>query len=349
MQNHSELLHKNSQELTYLSDYSEKDKKWDNHRAQAELVEKIYTLASNPLMTDVFGSYAHRMHKCAENLFFGWEDDKATGESKFKLKEAFFCRVRHCPVCQWRRSLMWQGRFLKAIPQIVEKHPTHRFIFLTLTIKNCDVSELKKTLQHMNASWRKLVKRKEFASYVDGWIRTTEVTKGADSQMASHPHFHAILMVKPSYFKKGYISKARWADLWQEALKVDYTPIVDVRTIRARKSAQKASGELLEGFCGKGSALAAAAAETLKYSVKPDDMVKHPAWFAEMTLQVHKMRFISTGGALKDVLREEEESNEELALLGEGGKEGEDDGSRIAFGFERYEKRYKKTGYTSKK
>ncbi|WP_170869787.1 protein rep, partial [Shigella sonnei] len=28
--------------------------------------------------------------------------------TRLRLREAHFCRVRHCPVCQWRRSLMWQ-------------------------------------------------------------------------------------------------------------------------------------------------------------------------------------------------------------------------------------------------
>ncbi|KEM81862.1 replication family protein, partial [Escherichia coli 7-233-03_S3_C1] len=39
--------------------------------------------------------------------------------------------------------------------------------------------------------------------------------------------------------------------------------------------------------------------ETLKYSVKPEDMANDPEWFLELTRQLHKRRFISTGGALK--------------------------------------------------
>ena len=60
--------------------------------------------------------------------------------------------------------------------QIKEQYPTHRFIFLTLTVKNPHITDLRSQLDIMNKAWKKLTKRKEFG-IVDGWIRTTEVTR----------------------------------------------------------------------------------------------------------------------------------------------------------------------------
>jgi plasmid rolling circle replication initiator protein Rep len=58
---------------------------------------------------------------------------------KLKLQTAKFCRVRHCPVCQWRRSLMWKAKAYKILPRIVEAYPSsYRFLIPTLTIKNTD-------------------------------------------------------------------------------------------------------------------------------------------------------------------------------------------------------------------
>ncbi|MDX7993652.1 protein rep, partial [Xenorhabdus littoralis] len=57
-----------------------------------------------------------------------------------------------------------------------------------------------------------------------------------------------------------------------------------------------------------------AVSETLKYSTKPADMVADPAWFLELTRQTFKRRFIATGGALKDVLKLDQETNEDLIL-----------------------------------
>ena len=61
-----------------------------------------------------------------------------------------------------------------------EQYPTHRFVFLTLTVKNCEIGELRSTLQHMNKSWQRLKDRKEFMAGVEGWIRTTEITRPKD-------------------------------------------------------------------------------------------------------------------------------------------------------------------------
>ena len=68
--------------------------------------------------------------------------------------------------------------------------------------------------------------------------------------------------------------------------------------------------------------------ETLKYSVKPSDLALERdkgAWLHEMTKQVHKMRFIATGGVLKGILKPEDEitteemisSSEEVQDVGE--------------------------------
>ena len=43
------------------------------------------------------------------------------------------------------------------------EHPKAR-LFLTLTVRNMPVCELRDALQHMNKSWQRLIKRKEFKS-----------------------------------------------------------------------------------------------------------------------------------------------------------------------------------------
>ena len=80
-----------------------------------------------------------------------------------------FCRVRHCPVCQWRRSLLWRAVMFQQLPNIQERFPTHRWVFLTLTVKNPPVTELRDTLKHMNDSWKRLIETKRFKSGVAGF------------------------------------------------------------------------------------------------------------------------------------------------------------------------------------
>lgn len=301
-----------------LTDYSPRDKPWDTHRSQADTVQYVYAGTE-------YDALAGRINDCSGFLGFGWVDDRGTGESRLKLREARFCRVRHCPVCQWRRSLMWQARFYDSLPAILESSPSARWVFLTLTVRNVPISDLRESITGMNKAWQRLIKRSEFAGNVLGWIRTTEVTRGKDD--SAHPHFHCLMMVRPSYFNgKNYITQARWTELWQETARLNYVPVVDVRAVKPKGKNRLAT---LQG----------AVSETLKYAVKPSDMADE--WLLELTRQVHKLRFIASGGALKNALREGDETNDDL-LLKDSPELPEDDKPSLYFDWD--SQHYRKRG-----
>lgn len=288
-----------------LTDLSPKDKPWNAHKRENREVLAIYAAYVN------HAKKAGRMWGCSGVLDFAEIAVPDTGELKYKLMKARFCRVRYCPICQWRRSLFWHARFYKALPGIMAQHPTDRFIFLTLTVRNCEVTDLRETLQAMNQAWRRLVMRKEFSS-VKGWVRTTEVTRGDDDSSmpnSAHPHFHVLLMVPASYFSgQAYVKQADWARAWQESARLDYEPKVDVRAVKNKKArADDETGLPRDGI-----------AETLKYSVKPSDMTADKFWFITMTEQTHRLRFIATGGLFKDVFKPEDKiTNEEMIQIGD--------------------------------
>jgi len=300
-------------EPKYLAECSPRDRPWDRHRSDADDVARIYGTDKE------FHGVGGRVSLCSWLLGFKWAPDRLDPSAfTLKLRAARFCRVRHCPICQWRRSLMWLARFIQALPKVIEQRPTARFVFLTLTRRNVPIDELRGTLREMNKAWERLVKRKGF-KIVIGWIRTTELTRGQDG--TAHPHFHVLLMVPSNYFTKNYITQAEWAQLWKDALRADYEPIVDVRAVK---------GDVIP-----------AARETLKYSVKPADMKADPSWFLEMTRQLRKLRFIASGGLLKDVLRPEDEKEEDLLLLGDGEKADEE--PEVFFDWQKNEQRYKRS------
>ncbi|EMK7674238.1 protein rep [Escherichia coli] len=315
-------------ELQNLADYSPADKTWDEHRSISDDVGGIYLRAAG------FERYGERVEGCSGILRFGWSTNEETGETRLRLRDARFCRVRHCPICQWRRSLMWQARFYQSLPKIVAVYPDARWLFLTLTVRNCPITELGDTLTVMNAAFQRLKDRKEFRGVL-GWVRTTEVTRGKDG--SAHPHFHTLLMVSPSMLSgDGYVKHARWVELWRDCLRVEYDPNVDIRVVKSRKPKD---GELLP--CSVVDQLRGVVVETLKYSTKPADMLVDPEWFLELTRQVHKRRFVATGGVLKDVLQLERETNEDL-IMADGMAEGADDGSRLAFSWRAVAKKYRR-------
>ncbi|OKH55919.1 replication protein [Calothrix sp. HK-06] len=269
-----------------LSDASVAGKIWDKHRANAQKIAEHYADAKE----EGFARYAWRVKNCSKWLEF----DLLNGEEdtlQLKLKDTRFCRVRHCPVCQWRRSLMWKAKTCKILPQIINDYPKHRWLFMTLTVKNCHIEELRLTLNQINKSFKRLTELKMWR--FKGWVKSVEVTKGRDG-VSAHPHLHILAMAPPSYFSHGYISQAKWVDIWQQCLKVNYQPVVHVSAIAKHQDPEIIIPEIL------------------KYQVKESDLVADAEWFLELTRQLHKTRGISAGGVLKEYMRNLEEKSEDL-------------------------------------
>ena len=294
-----------------LSDASDhyRDKHIDDKKGWAE------TLASTLERTS-HTKAAARVRDCANVLFFGLHCDEKTGELKHKLRSAPFCHNRHCPLCNWRRAMKNKATILSAMPALLNEYKTARFIFLTLTVKNCELSELRRNLHDMNKGWQRLIKRKDWPAL--GWIRTTEITRGKDG--TAHPHFHCLLMVKSSYFKSGqYIKTTEWVKKWREALRLSYEPVCHVCSIKSKD--------------GTKDALASAVAEVVKYATTTEDMTKGgAAWLEEYINQVYKLRFIASGGVLKSILKDVRKGeDEDLVHVDESGEENGEEQDTIVY------------------
>lgn len=205
---------------------------------------------------------------------------------------------------------MWRARFYRAVPEYLGQYPKHRAVFLTLTVRNCAIADLRETVNDMNRAFKRMTQRKNWPGMA--WVKSLEVTRGADG--SAHPHFHVLMFVRPSYFSTGYIKQADWRVYWQDCLRAAYLPVVNVKTVKPPK-----------GEDDPRRGLHVAIMETLKYGVKPDDLVSDGDWLCELTRQLHKTRAVSVGGELRHFLREEEpddlihddDSESELAADGD--------------------------------
>lgn len=268
--------------MIFLSEISERDKPWDEHRTNASLVSDLYVQAG-------LDHRASRMNNCANQLWFALQAVDG-GELRFRLKSSRFCRQRLCPICQWRRMLMWRARFFKRLPGILNDYPKARWIFVTLTVKNCELANLRGTIQGMSKAWNKFVLYKDFPAL--GWIRSLEVTRNPTTREA-HPHYHILMMVQPSYFKsKKYLSNQKWRELWKQAIRSDYLPVVNSKVIKPHT--------------GDSHPMARGILETIKYGVKESDLLGDPEWLAELTSQMDKLKTIALGGVIKKYLKETE-------------------------------------------
>lgn len=212
---------------------------------------------------------------------------------------------------------MWKAKAYKVLPKIVEAYPTHRWLFLTLTQKNVPITQLRETLQHMNRSFQRLSQLKAWPAV--GWLRSTEVTRGKDG--SAHPHFHCLLMVRPGYFGKNYIKQDEWVEMWRKSMRLDYNPILDVQAIK------------------KGSQPMQLVPELLKYCTKESDLVADREWFLELTRQMQKMKCVTTGGVLKEYLKELEEEPEDL--IGKGDELEPETEQSLYFGWKRQQRQYR--------
>lgn len=285
---------------TFLRDISEKDSKWDVHKENAmrlaDLLEKYYP--------DEFARQVERLRATAALLGFAWEDEP--DGRRLRLYTAWFSKWRHDPVTAWRRALKWRHRWFKAIPFILDQYPSYIWLSLTLTWRNCDVSGLKSSIQAANRAFRKFLKRKEFTSFESmGYCKAVEVTYSKNEVGNAHPHFHIILMLPSSYCKGGtYITHGRFVEMWRSCMKVDYDPSITVKRIKPKKGVE---------FYGPNNinpAMTSAILEVAKYPVKSADLLQDPEWTREYIQQVHRMRFVEIGGALKPFFVDEDEQDD---------------------------------------
>lgn len=275
-----------------LQDFSStgKERPWKIHKQENLRLVELYKMSKERnLISD---SRLHDLEHCADTLVF-----LQNAEGKKKLKTANFCRMRLCPICQWRRSLKMFGQVQTITDKILERDKSTRFLFATFTVKNVDAENLETCINILNNKFLYLVsKNKTFApakklkQNLLGYLKAVEVTYNTKDK-TYHPHLHVIFAVKSTFFKNSsnYMTKKEWIELWQKALNVDYKPQTDIRVIKTNT--------------GK------AVAEVAKYPVKTapilslndDEAVEV---LKTLTLSLNKKRFVSYGGIFKTVKQE---------------------------------------------
>lgn len=152
-----------------------------------------------------------------------------------------------------------------------------RLIFTTFTVRNCAVEALRDTLAQMAEGWHRMSRRRTWPG--TGYLRSVEVTRGQEA--SAHPHIHALIQVPAGYFRRDnprYMDQQQWAEMWMEAARLDYWPVVDVRAAKGKQ--------------------ADAMREITKYTVKRSDLVDDPKWIVEAAQQLHKSRAVCVGGSI---------------------------------------------------
>lgn len=224
---------------------------------------------------------AHSVFQCGQYLEF-----KVT-HNETRLNQAYFCKDRLCPMCNWRRSLKIFSQVSKVIEYLGDNY---KYLFLTLTLKNVTAYQLPSAVDDILSGWRYLYnKNKQFKQSIKGTFRALEVTYNKATNTYHH-HLHVVLAVTDQYFKKDYISHAKWQEIWKKACKIDYQPVVHICKVRKDKGNQYI-------------------AEVAKYAVKDNDYLERS--FLDAVDQVltylmalYKRRLVGFTGCLQEARKQ---------------------------------------------
>ena len=144
-----------NKQVEFLEDksFSCKVRDWSGKKKRNLSLSEIYMMIKESyrkIHSEKFNRFFNREERsrmCATVLQF-----KKDTEQKRKLHQAYFCQLRLCPVCNWRRSLKIFSQVSKII-QAIEQDREHAYIFLTLTQKNVSGEELEGEMTLETYAW----------------------------------------------------------------------------------------------------------------------------------------------------------------------------------------------------
>jgi len=294
--------------LTTLKDISStgKERPWRSHKQLAgDLLDVYHELSSDPDKQEYYKNKINSLRNCGEYLQF--IQCPQNHQEAQRLKRAYFCKQRLCPMCQWRRSLFTFHDFLSVAHRAQKNNPGIQFVLITLTAKNVPGDQLHDEISHYMESYSRLTKYKLFKKAIIGTYRTFEITANEETN-EFHPHFHIIGAVNKSYFQHDYIKQEHLMSMWQKAFQCNYPPSVDIRKVKKKnRNTQTIHDEIKTYKESHNEALAQAGAEVAKYSVKVGDILKQKnrkEVVETLDSVLRHRRFISYGGIL-DTARKE--------------------------------------------
>lgn len=231
---------------------------------------------AKPLLSD--GQW-ERLHTCGDWVTMLSDRE---GES-LALEQAFFCGLRLCPGCAWRKSVA-TAECVSTISAQLEQQGLQP-IFITVTVPNCAAEKLRDTCLMISKAWGALLRRKGFKAWGDSF-RKLEITYNSRAD-TYHPHLHTLAFVPKSYFKGGrYISRGRLLEAWREVTGIPEITQVDIR--RCTDPQKRGSAVL----------------EVSKYVAKSGDYMASPEVYATYWRSLAHLRTLAYSGKCRDLKRD---------------------------------------------
>lgn len=161
-------------------------------------------------------SKAERVRNCMTNVQY--TDD--THEDDIKIKSAWFCGDRWCPICQWRKANASSHEMHNINAEIIaETNDDYHYRMVTLTVPNVTKENLSATVQKMSMAWGRIIRRNLFKKSIKAWVKVLDITYNPETQ-TYHPHYHVATCHVSSYGKNPgyYITEDTWLQWWRDTM-----------------------------------------------------------------------------------------------------------------------------------
>lgn len=211
------------------------------------------------------------------------------------------CRDRFCPLCGWRLAVTRYTQMLTVLDSMDEDFIAQDIhcSFLTLTVKNVKLWQLRDTLKAFSHAWYKMSNCKAITDLY-GWARSYEITYNKERN-DYHPHMHLLLFWRGApdlteRFNQRIVRK------WITELGLDYIPIWSHKEAYAKLESEEVEGEEYTISWREDSKIAAksAAIEASKYTFKDSLLLEIPDEdLPKLSEALHKLRMVAYGGAIK--------------------------------------------------
>lgn len=236
-----------------------------------------------------------RIRECADSFYVNAFTDPGEA-TRLVIRHRRDCKHFLCPLSNRAKAARMRQK-ITTIVDIAQKATPHSpLLFLNFTIRNRPWSELAAQLDDLTAAqdrfWKLALVKRAFL----GYITSHEVVcRGKPSAPQAGAHSHALVAAHPDYFSptdNRYRSQRTLTQLFQQALRCEYPPIVHIARVRAP-----------DGSTG-GASLHWATKELIKYCIKPAELFKHgtdgleadPAIIAVLARALYRRRMMRLGG-----------------------------------------------------
>lgn len=232
------------------------------HVADA-LIVAAETLPYGPVRKRIVNQ-ARRIQTCALTAYGRVISNPAEG-TRFRYSNKRECRNRLCVGGEAERARELTTRIRGLVHQIEKMSPGARAIFLTLTTANRPIEQVGAMFRDHDAAVKRFFALARIKSSTLGHFTSYEVAvRGTDAAPEAGVHSHSLVFVaKDALSDKRYIPQAEYVRLWQQAARLSYKPVVDVRAVRGKNGATDHD------------AVIEAIPEIAKYVCKPQSYIVH--------------------------------------------------------------------------